>query len=253
MDLTPFQCVFLFLVCFFGSAVSGLMGFAGGMVMLAGLAAVLDTAYIVPIHAAISLGSNLSRIGFFFKHIRWEVVRYFVVGLILGSILGLAIYKLLPKDLLKLLMGIFILIMTYLPQKKEAGAMRLIFFIPVAFAAGILGMLFGGTGPFTAPFFFRRKLIKESFIATAGATQTLHHFIKLLLFGLIGSNVLPYWRTLLVLYAGIILGTWSGKKLLGRVSEKTFKLSVYTILTLLALDIIIPQVIKLWPIASSGQ
>jgi len=246
MDLTPFELVFLFLTCFFGSAVSGIMGFAGGMVMLAGVAAFLETAYIVPIHAAISLGSNVSRVGLFFNHTRWDVVRYFAIGLVPGVVVGLMVFKILPKDFLKLLMGVFILVMTYLPQKKVAGAIRLVFFIPVAFVAGILGMLFGGTGPFTAPFFFRRKLIKESFIATAGATQTLSHLLKLFLFGLIGSNVLIYWRTLLILYVGVTSGTWFGKKLLNRISEKTFRLSVYTLLTLLAMNIIIPQIVRLW-------
>jgi uncharacterized membrane protein YfcA len=110
MDLTPFEFIFLFLTTLVGSAISGLTGFAGGMVTLAGVAAVLDTTYIVPIHAAILLGSNVSRVCFYFEHIRWEVVRYFIIGLVPGVLMGLFVSKILPKDLLKLLMGIFILV-----------------------------------------------------------------------------------------------------------------------------------------------
>lgn len=253
MNLTAFEYAFLLSTCFVGSIISAITGFAGGMVTLAGVAAVLDTAYIVPIHAAILLSSNVSRVYFYFEYTRWEVVRYFIIGLIPGVIVGLLVFKLLPKDLLKLLMGVFILVSIYWPRKQTTGAMPLVFFIPLAFASGVLSMLFGGTGPFTAPFFFRRKLFKENFIATSGATQTLTHLLKLILFGLIGSNVFIYWRLLLILYLIVILGTWLGKKLLYLISEKVFKVGVYGLLTLLAMNIIIPQLFTIWSLINGSR
>lgn len=246
MHLTQLEFTLLCLSTLVGSAVSGITGFAGGMVTLAGVAAFVDTSFIVPIHAVLMLESNLSRVCLYFRHIQWEVVRYYLIGVVPGVICGLLVYKILPKDILKLLMGIFILITTYLPQKKGAGPLQLVLFIPLAFASGILSMLFGGTGTFTAPFFFRRKLFKENFIATSGATQALTHLLKLVLFGLIGSNVLIYWRHLLILCLIVIFGTWLGKKLIHKISEKTFRTGTFILLTLMSLNIIIPQIIKLW-------
>jgi len=225
------------------SVISGMFGMAGGLIFLAVLTTTVETSYIVPLHAAFQLISNCSRLAFFFKHIRWVVIKYFVMGLIPGSLLGIFIFSYMPKGFIKLLIGFFILLATFLPETKREKRFDLVIFLPVGFISGLLGIFVGATGPISAPFFVRRDILKEDLIATKGTCQAISHIVKIPLFGFVGANIFPYWKIILLVGPVIILGTYVGKKLVGRISGRDFRLAFKIIISLIAVAIIIREIL----------
>ena len=235
----------LVITALFASVVSGMTGMAGGTIMLAVMASVLETSSVVPLHAGVQLVSNSTRVVLFFKHIKWRILLLFMAGIIPGALVGIHIFRLMDKDIVKLLMGIFILLVTYMPKSKKEVRASYKLFIPVGLVAGLIGVFFGAIGPFIAPFFIRKDVLKEELVATKAACQAITHMIKIFLFGFIGINVWDMWKIFLPLCAMVIIGTLIGKRFLGRMSDKFFKKLFKAMLTLIALNIIISQLIKL--------
>ena len=69
--------------------------------------------------------------------------------------------------------------------------------------------------------------------------------LKILLFGLIGINVLAFWPLLICLCLAVLPGIYIGKLLLHKVSEQLFIRVFRVLLFLLAMRIIITQVAKM--------
>ncbi len=214
---------------------------AGGTILLAVIVSLVDAAYVIPLHATIQIISNSTRVLLFLKHVKWKIIGLFVIGIIPGALIGINIFRLLNKDVIKLLMGIFILVITYLPKRKDETRISYSVFIPVGLISGLIGIFFGAIGPFIAPFFIRKDVLKEELIATKATCQAITHVIKIPLFGFIGINVFSYWQDLLFLCSAVVVGTVIGKNVLRGMSEVSFARLFKIILTILALRIIITQ------------
>lgn len=221
------------------------MGMAGGVMFLGILASFIETSYVVPIYAVVMMISAGSRTVLFYNHINWQIFLRYTVGLLPGALLGIYIFQLLPKDLIKLGMGVFILLTIFLPVTRKESRLETFIFLPVGFVAGLIGIFFGASGPFTSSFYLRQGIIKEALIATKSATALMEQALKILLFGLIGINVLAYGPLLICLCLAVLPGIYIGKLLLNKVSEQIFIRVFRVLLFILAIRIIITQAIKM--------
>lgn len=208
-----------------GSAISGMTGLAGGTFVLAVIASVIPTEYIIPLHAAVAFMSNSTRVLVFGRHIKWKVVTVFMAGMLPGALVGIGVFKRIDPHVIKLSMGIFILAMVILPLRQRGSADGYGIFAPVGFAAGLLGIFFGSIGPLIARFFLRDDISKEQLVGTKAACQAIGHVIKIPLFGMVvGANVLVFKETLLLLGVMVVAGILLGRILLSRISERVFKI-----------------------------
>ena len=230
-----------------GSAVSGMTGLAGGTFILAVMASVVQTEYIIPLHAAVGFMSNGTRITVFYKHIKWKVVGSFVLGMLPGAVVGITVFKMLDEQVIRLAMGIFILAVVFLPMngKGKMGGYRT--FVPVGFFAGLLGIFFGAIGPLIARFFLRSDISKEELVGTKAACQAAGHLVKIPLFGMvIGANVLQYGSVLVYLGVMVVAGVLAGKLMLHRISERVFRIIYRALLAVIALRIIVVELMTIW-------
>ena len=245
MTLSVPVLIVLAFSAFATSIISGMMGMAGGFLLLVVMATLVETTYVVPLLSSVQLVSNTARLTLFIKNINWKVVAYFVLGLCPGAFIGILIFRMMPRPVIKLMMGLFTLVMIYLPKSEKESGLGITIFLPVGFLAGLFGIFFGATGPLTAPFFIRNDIVKEELIATKATCQALIHVANLLLFGSIGINVFVYWKLLLGLAASVVIGTMVGKKILHRLSFQTFIFWFKLLLTLIAARIVITQTLQL--------
>lgn len=218
---------------------------AGGVLFLGILASFVETTYIVPIYAVVMIVSSGSRTVLFYQHINWPIVFRYTMGLLPGAVLGIYVFQLLPKDFIKLSMGIFILAAIFLPVSKRESSLNTGIFFPVGLVAGFFGIFFGASGPFTSSFYIRQGIIKEALIASKSICALLEHTLKIFLFGLIGINVLSYGKLLLCLGLAVIPGIYIGKRLLNKFSDRTFLIAFKVLLFVLAVRIIVLQVYKI--------
>lgn len=245
MILSLSSLIILTVSVFCCSIISGMMGMAGGVLFLGILASFVETTYVVPIYAVVMLVSSSSRSILFHKHINWQIVLRYALGLLPGALLGIYVFQLLPKDLIKLSMGIFILAAIFLPVSKSESRFNVGIFVPVGLVAGFFGIFFGASGPLTSSFYIRQGIIKEALIASKSTCSVLEHALKIFLFGLIGINVLSYGGVILCLVLAVIPGIYIGKRFLNKISDRYFLVAFKVILFFLAVRIILMQIFKM--------
>jgi uncharacterized membrane protein YfcA len=218
------------------SVVSGVMGMAGGMLLLAIMLLRLEPAVAIPVHGIVQLVSNASRAFFLRKHVRWSAVWRFAWPLLPGGALGIWLLSYVPPAGSRIAIGVFVLAATWLETffsiGTGEGARRA---LPVGGAlVGFFSTLVGATGPLLGPFILALELGAQSTIATMASCQIFQHTSKVLLFGARGFDALAYALPCAILCLCAIAGSAIGTRLLDRLPEKQFRVLVKLVLTALA-------------------
>ncbi len=238
--------VVLTLATFLTATLSGIIGMGGGTLLLAAMFCFLSHGEAVPLHAAVQLVSNGSRLVVFFKSVDWPIVGRFALGLVPGvTLAGVILWSLgqpgRSEPYLKILVGAYILALTFLPRPKQAataGTRR--GFTLLGLAAGTAGLTVGAIGPIIAPLFARRGLVKERLIATKATCQMSTHLLKIPAFWLLGRIEFAKFSALFLAMAGVaVLGTLLGKRILKDVSPQLFTRLYQVALTLAGLKVLI--------------
>lgn len=222
-----------FLTAFLGVST----GSAGGLLLLAIMTTVMPPAVLVPIHTVVQLGSNVSRTVIMWRHIMRGALLPFVIGAAVGAAAGAQLFISLPMSMLQGMLGVFILLFTWMPRLARLGAARARFAV-LGFATTFLGMFVSATGSLLAPLVASSAENRHSQVATFGALMTVTHVAKLVAFGVIGFAVGHFVPLMAAMIATGTLGNWLGEKALNRMSEAGFRLVFKVILTLLGLRLI---------------
>jgi uncharacterized membrane protein YfcA len=212
-------------------------GTAGGLILLAIMATVMPAASVVPAHTLVQLGSGFTRAFLMWRWIMRGTILPFVLGAIVGAALGARTFVALPQSMLLGILGVFILIVTWLPNLGRLGAERGRFAV-VGFAATFLGVFVSATGTIVAPFVASAAPDRRNHAATLGALMTMVHILKLIAFAAIGFSVWDYVPLIIAMVATGAVGNWLGEIALARTSEKRFRLILQIGLTILALRLV---------------
>ena len=222
-----------FLTAFLGVST----GAAGGLLLLAIMTTVMPPAVLVPIHTVVQLGSNISRTLMMWRHIMRGTLLPFVIGAAVGAAAGAQLFISLPMSMLQGMLGVFILLFTWMPRLGRFGAERARFVV-LGFATTFLGMFVSATGSLLAPLVASSAENRHSQVATFGALMTVTHVAKLVAFGIIGFAIGHFIPLMAAMIAAGTLGNWLGEKALNRMSERGFRLTFQIILTLLGLRLV---------------
>jgi uncharacterized membrane protein YfcA len=219
------------------SVVSGVMGMAGGMLLLAVMLLRLEPAVAIPVHGIVQLVSNGSRASFLRTQVRWRVVWRFVWPLLPGAALGIWLLAYVPSSASRIAIGAFVLASTWRKSFFSIGkGSRAERALPLGGAlVGFFSTLVGATGPLLGPFILALDLSAPSTIATLAACQVFQHASKVLLFGLRGFDLGAYLLPCVLLSLCAVAGSAIGTRLLDHIPEKSFRLTVKVVLTALAL------------------
>jgi uncharacterized protein len=246
-DLATWSASLLVVASFFTSALTGALGLGGGLFMLALLATLLPPAVVIPVHGVVQIGSNFGRMVLMREHVAREVLLPFALGTVLGIPLGAMVVTELPTDLLRLILGLFVVWAVWAPKLKPTR-LALGWFVPVGAATSFVTMFLGATGPFVAVFVNPERLGRHRTVATHAACMTVQHSLKVAAFTAIGFAFLP-WLPLLVLMIGAgFLGTMFGRRYLDRLPEATFAFLFKIVLTVLAIQLLVEA---LWSFAET--
>jgi uncharacterized protein len=99
-------------------------------------------------------------------------------------------------------------------------------FAGVGLVSGLGSALLGSVGPLTAPFFLAAGLTRAAYIGTEAASALTMHLTKIASYGagqLLTPPVLLYG---IVLTPAVILGSWVGRHIVDRISDRIFVLLV---------------------------
>jgi uncharacterized membrane protein YfcA len=230
--------VLLTLASFFTSALTAAFGVGGGVAMLALLGLFVPVAALIPVHGAVQLGSNSGRAWHQRRNVRRDILLPFVVGSLVGAVAGAMVVVQLPDALLKLLLGVFIIAVTWagIPGFDRLGRAGLAIGSAVT---ALVTMFVGATGPLLSAFF--AQIIpddRKALVATHAAGMTLQHGLKIVVFGLAGFAFAQWLPLVAVMIVSGYLGTIYGSAWLEKLPEDTFRRWFKIGITLLALDMI---------------
>ena len=236
--LEPWVASLLIVASAFTSALTAAFGIGGGLAMLALMGVFIPVAAVIPVHGAVQLGSNSGRAWHQRAHVRMDVANPFIAGSIVGAVLGVFLVVQLPDALLKLLLGGFIILLTWarIPGIERLTRLGL---AVASVGLAVLSMLVGATGPLVATLFARFfENDRKALIATSAIAMTTQHLLKIIVFGIAGFAFREWIPLVCAMIVSGYLGTVYGTGLLERMPEKTFRKLFRIGISVLGLDLL---------------
>lgn len=226
-----------------GSTVGGVAGFGAGLVLLPTLVWAVGTKATIPtLTVAMALG-NLSRLWWSHREIHWSVVGAFLSGATPAVALGAITYAGSRAEALSRIIGGFLL--ASVPLRRwlltQDVRIRLAHFPIVGGFFGFLSALVATVGPLITPFFLGYGLRRGSYLATESLCALGMHLTRAIVFQryalLTGDTV----TVGLTLGAVMFAGSYAGRRIVDRMSERTFLLAIEGLL------VAIGAYLLLWP------
>ena len=216
------------------SFISAAFGIGGGFTLIALLALLLPPAALIPVHGIVQFGSNAGRAGIMLKDVVWRPALPFVIGTVIGAGLGAMVVVQLPPWAVQLALGNFIIWAVFgkLPPIQQR------YILLGGVVSSFLTMFFGATGNFIAAMVKSMNLDPVPHVATHSLMMTFQHFVKVLIFGLIGFQFGPYIILIIGMLISGFIGTIIGSRFLTKAGGRYFKPVLNTILFLAAARLI---------------
>jgi uncharacterized protein len=207
------------------SFLAGVLGMAGGMILMGVLLVYLPVPTAMVLHAVAQMTSNGWRALLWWKYIGWRILGRYCFGLAAALALFAAVRLIPDRAVVLLLLGITPFIVWLLPDRlapradKRGGAEA------CGFVCTALQLLSGVSGPTLDVFFVKTALDRRAVVATKAACQVVTHFSRLVYFGgLAGVQDDLGWPILVLSVGMAIVGTSLSRAILERMTDVQFRL-----------------------------
>ena len=212
----------LLLVCgWLAATVSGAAGFGGAFLLLPVLSFVVGAKAAVPILTIAQLLGNASRAGFGWRDIHWRPALLFSAGAIPASFIGSRLFVDLAPAFLPRAIGCFLLVVVGLRHtelgKRKTPQWSL---APAGAIVGFLSAIAGTAGPLGAAVFLGLNLTASAYLASEAVTAVLMHLTKSIAYRKYAAMSFDNFTQGLALGCSLILGSWTGRKLISGMPEK---------------------------------
>lgn len=211
-------------------------GFGGlGALLTPLLALVLPVASAVGVLLPMLMVGDAFAVTMYWKEWDFDLVKRMLPAGVVGAIAGTALLSWLSPDGLRIILGIFVLIlvaykflsdrlqsMRYAPKTWHAPA--------AGFVAGVASGMFNNGGPTFSSYLLLQKLAARPFIATSAIYFALLNIIKVPGFLYTGVLDLPLLFSLWWVFPFIPLGIWVARLTLTRVSPSAFEWIIIVLL-----------------------
>jgi len=238
--LSPIDIALLSAAAFCTSALTAVVGAGGGTALIAIMLQLMTPAAAIPVHGAVQLASNTTRIWLLWKHMAWPIIFRFAALMPFGVWIGLELFQGLPTEAVQILIGCFVLISLV---TRQLGNLRnkdlpLWAFVPIGFVTGILNMIVGVIAPVLGVLMIRADLSKEEVVGTLGFFGFIGNLLKIAGFTLIGFSFAEFGPTMLCMIPAAVIGTRVGRAVLSNLDERYFLIAFRIVLVALALKLI---------------
>ena len=217
------------------SFISGILGMAGGMILMGVLLALLPLPAAMMLHGITQLAANGWRAALLRREVDWRVFRGYVFGALCALLLFMLVRLVVSKPVALIAMGVTPFATMWLPEGLHLNAQRR----GQAFVCGALcaavSLMAGVSGPILDIFFVRTGMRRHAVVATKALTQSFTHLLKIFYFGAVismrGGDVKPGLAAMMVALA--LVGTSLSRNVLERMDDVSFRRwTRWTVLTL---------------------
>ncbi len=178
----------------------------------------------IPILTLAELMGNISRVWLNRREISLPVAGWFALGAVPSAILGGIVFATAPAPALTRIVGLFLVLVVayrHSPWGRQAH-LGIRSFLPLGGTAGFVSAIAGSTGPFIAPFFLAYGLVKGAYIGTQTLATLTMHITKIAVYGRYALLTSQSLAAGLTIGAVMFLGSYVGRNLLNRISERAF-------------------------------
>lgn len=225
------------------SFISGILGMAGGMILMGVLLALIPVPAAMILHGITQMASNGGRAWLWRLNVNWRVFRGFLWGAMIALGLFGAVQLVVSKPVAYLLLGSTAFISYLLPQRMTLNVDTRGHSVLCGVVCTALQLVAGVSGPLLDVFFVRSALDRRGVVATKAMSQTLGHLIKIVYFGLVAlltnadaGNAIAAAISIplaVVCVALAFTGTTLSKRVLDGMTDGNFRLwTKWTVLTM---------------------
>jgi uncharacterized membrane protein YfcA len=233
----PIAWVVLLATALAGSVIGGIAGFGAGVILLPVVAWTAGLRAAVPIMTVTMLVGNLSRLWWSRAEVDRAVAGRFLAGAVPATAIGAVFYAGTPSTALSLVIGLFLL--AAVPIRRLLASplvqVRLRHFPLIGGVFGFLSSLVVTTGPIVTPFFLAYGLRRGPYIATEAVCAFVMHGVRGVV---LARYALLTWETIVIglaLGGTMFAGSWLGRRLLDRMSDRLFLRLVEVLLIVMGL------------------
>lgn len=208
------------------SFVSGILGMAGGMMLMGVLLALLPVPTAMMLHGVAQMASNGWRAWLWRAEVNWRIFR----GFALGSVLVLGAFSLIQLSVSKpvayLLLGATPFIGSLLPQHLKLNVDRPGHPLLCGISCVAIQLLAGISGPLLDVFFVHSQLDRKGVVATKAIGQVFGHILKIVYFGVLLSTAQGSidWRLASACVLLAVLGTTLSRRVLELMTDANFRI-----------------------------
>jgi uncharacterized membrane protein YfcA len=207
------------------SFISGILGMAGGMILMGILLAVLPLPVAMLLHGITQLASNAWRALVWRRDVDWRVFRGYALGALAAFAFFALVKFVVSKPVALIMMGFTPFITLALPEKLHLNVERRGHPFACGVVCNVLSLTAGVSGPILDVFFVRSKMKRHAVVATKAMTQCLSHVSKMIYFGAFavmeGAHVHPILGAMMVILA--FAGTSLSQPVLKRMDDASFR------------------------------
>ena len=207
--------------------VTTLSGLGGGLLLVTALTALWGPHEALPVSALALLVGNLHRLALYRDHLRADLVRPLLVGLIPGSLVGAVLVSDIPAGVLR---GAMVALVAMSLARAALGAtwrFPTAALAPVGGAVGVLAGAAGGAAVLTGPLVMSTGAHGDQYLATMSMAAVAMHLARTAGYGaggLVGASTIG-WAGLLA--ATLMVGNLLGRAVRRRVGPRAQTLLEY--------------------------
>jgi len=206
------------------SFISGILGMAGGMILMGILLAVVPLPAAMMLHGFTQLASNGWRAALWRMHIAWPIFRGYVYGALAALAAFILIHLVVSKPVALIVLGLTPFVALALPESLHLNVERRGHPFACGAICTVLQLIAGVSGPILDIFYVRSKMGRHAVVATKAASQSAGHTIKIIYFGEIvatANNVSVPMAAVMVALA--FVGTTLSRFVLERMDDASFR------------------------------
>ena len=228
------------------AVLSGVMGMAGGVLLMAVLVTLLPVASAMILHGAVQAASNGARFLFLREHVMWGILPLYAAGAAFAVLLFVSVVFVPDPALVLILVGSFPWLARLLPTLRGLDVRRPLTAATCGVVVTAAQLLAGASGPLLDAFYLRTDVDRRSIVATKALTQAAGHVVKIGYYAWVSAAALDWFAvagvpTWLVAAAILlaVLGARIGTRLLDKFDDRQFRrVTGWVILALGALCIL---------------
>lgn len=211
------------------SFISGILGMAGGMILMGVLLALLPLSAAMLLHGITQMASNGWRAWLWRAHINWRVMLGYALGALLALGLFFGFQFVVQKPVAYLILGLTPFVGYVLPPRLALNIDRPMHPFLCGLICTSIQMLAGVSGPLLDVFFIKSSLDRKGVVATKAVSQSFGHLLKIIFFGSVSFTA--YGSVTEGLSPGLIagcvvfafVGTSLSKRVLEKMSDANFR------------------------------